>query len=81
LAAQSIRSLREIDVETIGDIVVLRGRVWNFHQRQLALALCKRVAGVRVVRDQLEVAVSGHKQSHPARNPVQGNTRARPEES
>jgi osmotically-inducible protein OsmY len=57
LSGQSIPSLREIDVEASGDLVVLRGRVQNFHQWQVAMTLCKHVAGVRGVRDRLEVAL------------------------
>jgi osmotically-inducible protein OsmY len=57
LAGQSIRSLREIDVEATGDVIVLRCRVQSFHQWQVAMTLCKHIAGVEGVRDRLEVAL------------------------
>ena len=37
-------------------VVTLRGRVHTFHQKQLCLNCCQRVAGVLQIDDQIEVA-------------------------
>lgn len=53
LAGQHFPGLAKIDVEAEGDMVRLSGRVCTFYERQLAIACCKRVAGVRQVDDRL----------------------------
>jgi len=55
LAGLHVPSFRHINIETAGDAVILTGRVGSFHERQLAIACCKRVAGVRQVDDRLQV--------------------------
>ena len=55
LEAQHFNSFRKIDVQASGDSVVLKGSMPSFHERQLALACCHRVAGVRGVVDELLV--------------------------
>ena len=49
-------ALRNVCVEVHGDTVVLTGRVPTFHERQLAVASCRHVAGVYAVADRLSVA-------------------------
>ena len=49
-------ALRDVCVEVHGDTVVLTGQVPTFHERQLAVASCRRVAGVLAVADRLSVA-------------------------
>lgn len=58
LASQYFASFRKLDVTVSGDGIVLHGRVPNFHERQLAVALCGHVAGVHRVVDQLIVSES-----------------------
>jgi osmotically-inducible protein OsmY len=55
LAELHVPSLRQIDVDTERDALVLKGRVRSFHERQLAVACCRRVAGVRQIDDRLQV--------------------------
>ncbi len=50
-----MHGLRLIDIEVIGDTVVLSGQVVTFHQKQLATAFARRVAGVVEVVNRLEV--------------------------
>jgi osmotically-inducible protein OsmY len=47
--------LRLIDIEVVGDTVVLSGQVVTFHLKQLATAFARRVAGVVEVVNRLEV--------------------------
>lgn len=58
LASQHFASFRQLDVSVSGDGVVLHGRVPSFHERQLAATLCRHVAGVHRVIDQLTVSES-----------------------
>lgn len=50
-----LHGLRLIDIEVIGDTVVLSGQVVTFHQKQLATSFARRVAGVIEVVNRLEV--------------------------
>ena len=50
-----LHGLRLIDVEVIGDTVILSGQVVTFHQKQLATSFARRVAGVIEVANRLEV--------------------------
>ena len=59
LASQHFPGLRRVRVTTLGDTVILEGRLSSFHERQLAVACCQRVAGVRYVIDRLIVADGG----------------------
>ena len=49
------QGLRLIDIEVVGDTVVLSGDVVTFHLKQLATAFARRVAGVAEVVNRLEV--------------------------
>lgn len=55
LASQHFASFRKLDVIVLGDSVILQGFVPNFHERQLAVVLCQRVAGVHRVVDRIIV--------------------------
>ena len=55
LASQHFASFRKLDVVVVGDSVVLQGDVPNFHERQLAVVLCQRVAGLHRIVDRLIV--------------------------
>ena len=59
LLALHYPSLRQLEVEMDHDVLVVRGHVGSFHERQLAVACCKRVAGVRRIEDQLQVSKPG----------------------
>jgi hypothetical protein len=50
-----LRGLRTINIEVIGDTVVLTGHVATFHQKQLCTAFARKVAGVGEVTNRLEV--------------------------
>jgi osmotically-inducible protein OsmY len=56
LFGQHVADLRHLDVETRRGTVTLRGRVHTFHQKQLCLNCCQRVAGVVRIDDQIEVS-------------------------
>jgi osmotically-inducible protein OsmY len=56
LFGQHVSELRHLDVEARRGVVTLRGRVHTFHQKQLCLNCCQRVAGVLQIDDQIEVA-------------------------
>jgi osmotically-inducible protein OsmY len=55
LCGQHVSDLRHLDVEARRGIVTLRGRVHTFHQKQLCLNCCQRVAGVLRIEDEIEV--------------------------
>jgi osmotically-inducible protein OsmY len=57
LSERHFPALRQVEVEVRGETVILKGRVSTFHERQLAIAFCQRVAGVYDVVDCLTVAV------------------------
>ena len=48
--------LRSLDVEAHGGTVTIRGTVRTFYEKQLCQNICRRVAGVIRVDDQVEVA-------------------------
>ncbi|MFO0868970.1 MAG: BON domain-containing protein [Pirellulales bacterium] len=56
LFQRQMPALRSIQVAVCNGIVTLRGRVRSFYERQLCLSCCQRVAGVRQLVDQIEVA-------------------------
>ena len=56
LFERQIPALRRISVAVSNGIVTLKGRVQSFYERQLCLSCCRRVAGVRQLVDQIEVA-------------------------
>jgi osmotically-inducible protein OsmY len=55
LFGQHIPNLRKVDVKARQGVVTLRGRVNFFHQKQLCLNCCLRVAGVQRIEDRIEV--------------------------
>ena len=55
LFSRHVAELRHLNVEAICGIVTLRGRVSTFHQKQLCLNCCQRVAGVVRIDDQISV--------------------------
>ena len=58
LGSQHFASFRKLDVGILGDSVIIDGSVPSFHERQLAVALCRHVAGVHRVIDRLIVPES-----------------------
>ncbi|NUQ64331.1 MAG: BON domain-containing protein [Pirellulales bacterium] len=55
LVGRQVPSLRQIEVEADRGTVTLRGSVYSFHQKQLCLNCCRRVAGVLELIDEVEV--------------------------
>ena len=55
LSRRHIFSLRTIKVEARAGTVTLRGDVYSFHERQIAVSSAQRVAGVYQVIDALDV--------------------------
>lgn len=55
LATKNRPGLRLLEVEVNGDVVILRGRVRSYYEKQLAGHLCERVAGVLRVMDDIDV--------------------------
>ena len=56
LGRQHFASLRSIEVDSSLGVVTLSGRVNSFHERQLCINCCQRVAGVVGLNDRIEVA-------------------------
>ncbi len=54
LIGSNVPGLRHIAVEVEGTTVTLRGAVRTFYEKQLAVRLCRRVAGVIQVIDLVE---------------------------
>jgi osmotically-inducible protein OsmY len=57
LSQQHFPRLRGIEVEARQGVVSLRGRVRSFHERQLCIHCCQRVAGVVGVNDKIQVSM------------------------
>jgi len=55
LGSQSMPALRWLTVDVEGQCVSLHGRVRTFHEKQLAVHGCRRVAGVARVIDAIQV--------------------------
>ncbi len=55
LGSRHIPTFRNLVVHVHRGTVTLSGRVENYHQRQVALNSCRRVAGVLKLVDQIEV--------------------------
>lgn len=55
LATKHLPTLRRLDVDALGGKITLRGRVDSFHEKQVAIHSCRRVAGVRDLIDAVEV--------------------------
>ncbi len=56
LFRQHFSDLRRLEVMADNGVVTIRGRVPSFHQRQLCIHCCQRVAGVVQVNDEINVA-------------------------
>ena len=56
LSLQHFPGMRRLEVSVFEDTVVLDGCIPSFHERQLAVAFCMRVAGVHKVIDRLIVS-------------------------
>jgi BON domain len=55
LCASGYPRLRDLEIEHRDGIVILRGRVPTYHQKQLAQAAALRVEGVREIVNEVEV--------------------------
>lgn len=55
LGTQHFPKLRDLRVEVCGDTVTVQGCLNSFHERQVAIECCKRVAGVRQSIDEMSV--------------------------
>lgn len=55
LFGQHFSDLRRLEVSADNGVVTIRGRVSSYHQRQLCIHCCQRVAGVVRVNDQIDV--------------------------
>jgi hypothetical protein len=72
LAGQHMPALRAITVEARNGAVTLRGNVRTFFEKQLSHHSAKRVAGVKQVIDEIEVAWPTKSDSHsPSTGPRQ----------
>jgi osmotically-inducible protein OsmY len=56
LFGQHFADLRKLEVKADKGVVTIRGRVRSFHQRQLCINCCQRVAGVVDINDEISVA-------------------------
>jgi osmotically-inducible protein OsmY len=48
--------LRTLEVESRQGVITIRGRVNSFHERQLCINCCQRVAGVTSLNDRIQVS-------------------------
>jgi osmotically-inducible protein OsmY len=55
LSRQHFPGLRSVEVEAAQGVVTIRGRVKSFHERQLCINCCQRVAGVVHLNDEIQV--------------------------
>jgi hypothetical protein len=55
LLGSNLPNLRHLAVEVSGDTVILCGHVRTFYEKQLAIGLSRRVAGVIHIVDRIEV--------------------------
>jgi len=55
LSRQHFPRLRSVEVESSQGVVTIRGRVKSFHERQLCINCCQRVAGVVQLNDEVIV--------------------------
>jgi hypothetical protein len=57
LAGLHRSSLMDLDIQAKNGEVTVRGQLGSFYEKQLALAGCRRVAGVVRVHESIEVAL------------------------
>jgi len=65
LLGYKMPALRQVRVEVDNGTVVLRGTVSSYHQRQLCINCCRRVAGVIKLVDQIHVVAASDPQFVP----------------
>ncbi len=58
LLSRQMFALRNLDVQTDRGVVTLTGQVATFYEKQIALNVCRRVAGVYQLVDHVEVVCS-----------------------
>jgi osmotically-inducible protein OsmY len=58
LLATSYQSLRGVEVSVCGQLVILRGRLPSYYMKQLVQAVAMEVAGVRELRNDVQVVRS-----------------------
>jgi osmotically-inducible protein OsmY len=58
LAGLHRHSLTDLEIKAENGVVTVLGRLSSFYEKQLALAGCRRVAGVVKVDEKIEVAPS-----------------------
>lgn len=56
LEERKFPALRNVQIEAHDGVVVLRGRVRTFYEKQLCQSCCRRVAGVTRLVDEVTVA-------------------------
>jgi osmotically-inducible protein OsmY len=56
LAGMHHRSLTGLKIEAQNGAVTMKGQLGSFYEKQLALAGCRRVAGVVHIHEEIEVA-------------------------
>ena len=56
LQGRHLPSLRKLAVDSCDGSVTLRGKVGTFHEKQVAIHCCQRVAGVVHLIDMVDVA-------------------------
>ena len=57
LCSKHFPAFRNLQIDVLNGIVTVSGNVDNFHERQVALNSCRRVAGVLQLIDEIEVSV------------------------
>lgn len=57
LESSSYRGVRSLSCEFDGSVLVLRGRVSSYHQKQLAQEAVRGITGVRKVNNSVQVVV------------------------
>jgi osmotically-inducible protein OsmY len=55
LSRQHFPRLRSVEVESSQGVVTIRGRVKSYHERQMCINCCQRVAGVVQLNDEIQV--------------------------
>ncbi len=56
LSSRHFPRFRDLEIEVRRGVVTVQGTVGSFHERQVALNSCRRVAGVLELIDAIEVA-------------------------
>ncbi len=56
LNSRHFDSFRDLDIEVNNGAVIISGKLNNYHEKQVALSCCQRVAGVVTLVDRIKVA-------------------------